>query len=178
MKPPFTFIDLCKALNRPTVYIRGLQNRFELPLREGNGYSAAYLEFIRIICFLRVLGISEESIRELWHLERKLLHLLHADASGSDTWFLDASGEKNHPERRLLLSNYDLGVFLPAGAIQLGLNLVERPAELWSGREMGEDEQRVLDEYLKRRDAIVESIRAELPVIRDAERWGRHLGRQ
>lgn len=177
METAITFSDLCRELNRSTVYIRGLQSRFALPIREGSGYSLAYLEFLRVVCYLRILGISEESIRELWHLERKLLHLLHADASCSDTWFLDSCGETTHPERRLLLSNYDLGVFLPAGAIQLGLNLVDRPAELWSGREMGEDEVRVLNEYLKRREAILASIQAELPVLRDAERWGKRQRR-
>ena len=91
-----------------------------------------------MVCCLQILGISEESVRELWHLERKLLTLLHADASGSDTWFLDSCGETKHPERKLLLSNYDLGLFLPAGIIQLDLNLVDGPMESWFGREMGD----------------------------------------
>ncbi len=38
-----TFADLAKALNRSTVYLSGLQSRFELPTLDGAGYSEAYL---------------------------------------------------------------------------------------------------------------------------------------
>ena len=38
-----TFADLAKALNRSTVYLSGLQSRFELPMFDGPGYTEAYL---------------------------------------------------------------------------------------------------------------------------------------
>jgi|GEM_PF-4913293 len=34
-----TFADLAKALNRSTVYVSGLQSRFELPMFDGPGYT-------------------------------------------------------------------------------------------------------------------------------------------
>ena len=34
-----TFADLAKALNRSTVYVSGLQSRFELPMLDGAGYT-------------------------------------------------------------------------------------------------------------------------------------------
>src|SRR6478736_121547 len=96
-----TFADMAQALNRATVYLSGLQKRFELPSLEGATYSPAYLAFLRGIISLRTFDISEETLRDLWHLEKKLLQLLHVDSAGSTTWFLDACGVTTHPERRL-----------------------------------------------------------------------------
>ena len=42
-----TFADLAKALNRATVYVSGLQSRFELPTFDGAGYSEPYRAFFR-----------------------------------------------------------------------------------------------------------------------------------
>ncbi len=78
------------------MYLHGLQARFELPTFEGAGYSEAYLEFLRGIISLRVLNVSEESLRDLWRLEIKLLQLLHVDSTGSKTWFLDSCGQTGH----------------------------------------------------------------------------------
>jgi hypothetical protein len=104
-----TFADLAKALNRSTVYLSGLQSRFELPTFDGAGYSEAYLAFLQTVVHLRTLSITEETLRDLWHIEKKLLVLLHADSTGSPTWFLDSCGATTSPKRRLLLTNYELG---------------------------------------------------------------------
>jgi hypothetical protein len=69
------FADLAKALNRSTVYLSGLQSRLELPVIDG----AAYLAFLQTVVHLRTLSITEETLRDLWHIEKKLLVLLHAD---------------------------------------------------------------------------------------------------
>ena len=87
-----TFGDLARELNRSTVYLSGLQKRFELPAFEGAAYSPAYVAFLRAIIALRSFDISEETLRDLWHLEKKLLQLLHVDSTGSRSWFLDACG--------------------------------------------------------------------------------------
>lgn len=87
-----TLAEIAKALNRPVVYLSGLQARFEVPVLEGAGYSGAYLAFLRVIVHLRTLGIAEDKLRELWDIEKKLLQLLHADTTGSPTWFLDSCG--------------------------------------------------------------------------------------
>ena len=98
-----TFADLAKALNRSTVYLSGLQSRFELPTFDGAGYSEPYLAFLQTVVHLRTLSITEETLRDLWHIEKKLLVLLHADSTGSPTWFLDSCGATTSLKRRYLL---------------------------------------------------------------------------
>ena len=80
-----TFADLAKALNRSMVYLSGLQSRFDIPTFDGAGYSEAYLAFLQTVVHLRTLSIAEETLRDLWHIEKKLLVLLHADSTGSPT---------------------------------------------------------------------------------------------
>jgi hypothetical protein len=87
MPSPHTLADIAKALNPPAVVVSGIQNRFELPAADGAGYSYTYLAFLRTVVYLRTLGIAEETLIRLWHLERKLLQLLHVDSTGSTTWF-------------------------------------------------------------------------------------------
>jgi len=167
--------DLIADLNRPAVYLHGLQSRFELPSFSGAGYSEAYLMFLRKLVYLRSLAISEETLRDMWHLEKKLLQLLHVDSTGSPTWFLDACSAKTHPQRRLLLSNYDLGVEVPSQTLQLGLNFADKLPEFFAGKEMGEDALRVLNDYLKLKARICVDIEAELPVVQAAIKWGGRL---
>ena len=166
-----TFGDMAKALNRSTVYLSGLQKRFELPALEGSAYSDAYVAFLRGVINLRTFDISEESLRDLWQLEKKLLQLLHVDSTGSRTWFLDSCGATAHPERRLLLTNHDLGVAVPSRELQLGLNFASSLPELFAGKEMGEDAMRVLRESLKIRARILADIATELPHVRAALKW-------
>lgn len=129
--------DMSKSLNRAAVYVSGLQVRFELPVMEGAAYSNAYLELLRGIVALRTLSVSEESLRDLWHFEKKLLQLLHVDSGGSRTWFLDSCGATTHPERRLLLTNHDLGIPLNGSEVQTGLNFADSLPELFAAKEMG-----------------------------------------
>jgi hypothetical protein len=166
-----TFGDMAKDLNRPTVYLSGLQKRFELPAFEGAGYSPAYVAFLRGVVALRTFDISEETLRDLWHLEKKLLQLLHVDSTGSCTWFLDSCGVTTHPKRRLLLTNHDLGVPLTGSEVQTGLNFAKSLPELFAGKEMGEDALRVLRECLKLRARILAEIATELPHVRAAVKW-------
>jgi hypothetical protein len=78
-----------------------------------------------------------------------LLYLLHADSTGSPTWFLDACGQSGHAKRRLLLSGYDLGVELPSGSLQLELSFDTALPELFASQEVGEDALRILGECLR-----------------------------
>jgi hypothetical protein len=170
-----TLADMATNLNRSTVYLSGLQKRFELPACEGAGYPDAYLEFFRTVVYLRTFGVSEESLRDLWILEKKLLTLLHVDSTGSRTWFMDACGRTTHRERRLMLSNFDLGIPLNAREVQTGLDFSDRLPELFEGKAMGEDALRVLDECLKLEKTILKDVRAELPHVREAVKWAAHL---
>jgi len=169
------FSDLSIMLNRSTVYLAGLRKRFELPVYEGEAYSDSYLVFLRKITSLRTLNISEETLLDLWQLEKKLLQLLHADTNGSRTWFLDSCIHTKHPERRLLLSNYDLGVPLTGSEVQIGLNFAQSASELFAGQEMGEDALRVLRECLKIRARILADVANELPHVRCIVKWAAKL---
>ena len=166
-----TLGDMAKALNRATVYLSGLQKRFELPVFAGAAYSPAYVAFLRALIDRRTFDIAEDTLRDLWQLEKKLLQLLHVDSTGSRTWFLDSCGATTHSERRLLLTNHDLGVPLTGGEIQTGLNFANSLPELFDGQEMGEDALRVLRQILNLRAHILADIATELPHVRAAVKW-------
>lgn len=170
-----TLGDLAKALNRPAVYLTGLQARFELPAVSGAGYSEAYLTFLKGIVSLRSLNVPEEALRYLWQFEKKLLHLLHLDSTGSPTCFLDACGQTTHPRRRLLLTNHDLGVEIHTRMLQPGLNFTAGIPELFASQEMGEDALRVLGEYRKLHAQISLTANAELPSLRSTLAWAKRL---
>ena len=170
-----TFADLAKALNRSTVYLSGLQSRFELPVIDGAGYTDAYLAFLQTVVHLRTLSVTEETLRDLWHIEKKLLVLLHADSTGSPTWFLDSCGATTSPKRRLLLTNYELGADVHGKGVQLGLNFADTAPELFDGQEMGEDALRVLNDYRKLHARISADVKTELPHLRAAVTWSKRV---
>ena len=170
-----TFADLANSLNRSTVYLSGLQSRFELPAFDCDGYSDAYLSFLQTVVHLRTLSIKEETLRDLWHIEKKLLVLLHADSTGSPTWFLDSCGATTHPKRRLLLTNYELGAEVHGKGVQLGLNFADTAPELFAGQEMGEDALRVLNDYRKLHARISADVEAEAPHVRAAVAWSKRV---
>ena len=163
--------DMAKVLNRSNLYLHGLQKSFSLPVFEGTGYSDAYLAFLRKVTFLRMFHLTDERLRDLWHLEKKLLQLLHLDSAGSPTWFLDACSQTTQPRHRLLLTNYDMGEDLPSRTLQLGLNFATNLPELFAGKEMGEDAQRVLGAYLRLHNGIIADVQTEVPQVRAAATW-------
>ncbi len=169
-----TLADLAEALNRPALEVSRLQSRFALPVFDGAGYSDAYLAFLRTVVHLRRLAVSEESLRELWHTEKKLLELLHADSGGSPTWFLDSCGATARQRHRLLLTNFDLGGGA-LGEVQLGLNFSASAPELFAGKEIGEDALRVLNDYRKHHARIRAGLKAELPQVRAAAAWAKRV---
>lgn len=166
-----TLAQLAAALNRSPVSVSTLQKQLALPVLAGAGYSAAYLAFLRTVVRLRMHNISNERLEELWALEKKLLHLLHADATDSPTWFLDHCGKTPHRARRLLLSNYDLGRPLNAHAVQQGLDFAVRSSELFAGEEMGEDALRVLADCAKLTRSIRADAKKESGHVRRAVQW-------
>jgi hypothetical protein len=170
-----TLGDMAKTLNRSAVYLRALQTRFTLPVLEGAAYADSYLAFLRTIAFFRTFGVSEDALLRLWHLETKLLTLLHVASTGSPTWFLDACGQKTHRKRRLLLTNHDLGVAIPARMLQLGLNFGDALPELFAGKEMGEDALRVLEGYLTALATLRREVGHELPHVRAALSFARQI---
>jgi hypothetical protein len=170
-----TLNELVIALNRSHLELTNVLKRFEVPPVKDDAVPETYVAFLRMVVYLRSLGISEERLRDLWQLERKLMRLLNVDSAGSPTWFLDACGETKHAQRRLLLTNCDLGFPLPVRAVQLGLNFAEVKPELFAGKEMGEDAVRVLRETLKLHRAICADVVLERPVATAANRWARRF---
>jgi hypothetical protein len=165
---------MSERLGRPAVWISGVQKRFGLPVLES--YSEGYEAFLRKIVHLRVLGVSEESLREFWAVERKLIEVLYLDPQSSPTWMVDACAYASDPNRRLLLSNIDLGFPLPATDLQIGLNFASYSPELFAGKEMGEDALRLISDYRTRLTTIRLSLGSESKVLREALKWKRSLG--
>ena len=139
-------VDLSQALVRPALWISRMRKRFGLPVLEQ--YPECYVAFLRKIRDLRNLGVSEEKLGDLWDLERKLIEILHLDLGGGELSLIEGCSAEADPDRRLLISNADLGVPLMARDLQAGLDFsAGRPQELFDGGEMGEDALRLLGEY-------------------------------
>ena len=155
------------------MWIASAQKRFGLPVLES--YSQGYESFLRKILHLRVLGVSEETLREFWAVEQKLIEVLHLDPQSSPTWLVDACAFGADPDRRLLLSNIDLGFILPATELQIGLNFATSSQELFAGKEMGEDALRLISDYPTRLAAIRSTVASESRILRDALKWGKEL---
>ena len=157
---------MAEGLGRPGVWVAGVQKRFGLPVLES--YPEGYESFLRKIVHLRVLGVSEETLREFWAVERKLIEILHLDPQSSPTWMVDACAFSSDPDRRLLLSNIDLGFPLPATDLQIGLNFAASSPELFAGKEMGEDALRLISDYRTRLASIRLSVASESRILRNA----------
>jgi len=166
--------EIAERLGRPVLWISGVQKRFGLPVLES--YPEGYEAFLRKILHLRVLGVSEETLREFWAIERKLIEVLHLDPKDSPTWMVDACAFQADPERRLLLSNIDLGFPLPATDLQIGLDFsTASTSELFAGKEMGEDALRLISDYRTRLVVIRSTVASESKNLRDALNWGKGL---
>lgn len=170
MAGKMTLGDMAKELNRSTVYLSGLQRRFELPIFEGTAYTHAYLALLRKIVFLRTLYVAEDALSDLWKIEKHLVQLLHRDATGSPTWFLDEGLQTGHLERRLLLTHHDLGPEFEHQMLQPHLDFSKQRA-LFSHKETGDDVIHVLERYLDLCAKIRAEAEAEAPLLRAALRW-------
>lgn len=166
-----TLGDMAKALNRPAIVLTSRQKRFELPVLEGAAYSPAYFAFLRKIVHLELLGISEKDLVELWKTEKHLLQLLHFDAAGSPTWYLDECAHTRHSERRLLLTHQDLGPEFLKKTLQPQLDFAPKFRGLFSHKEVGDDARRVLDRYLALYAEIQAKATVEAAQLRNALRW-------
>lgn len=164
---------MAERLGRPVVWVAGVQKRFGLPVLES--YPEGYESFLRKILHLRVLGASEEALKEFWAVERKLIEVLHLDPQSSPTWMVDACAFGSDPDRRLLLSNIDLGCPLLATEVQIGLNFAASSPELFAGKEMGEDALRLISDYRTRFAVIRLAMGSELSVLKGAIKWAKGL---
>jgi hypothetical protein len=88
---------------------------------------------------------------------------------------VDACAFQTDPDRRLLLSNIDLGFPLPATDLQIGLNFAASSQELFAGRDMGEDALRLISDYRTRLASIRSCVDSESKILPSALKWGKEL---
>jgi hypothetical protein len=88
---------------------------------------------------------------------------------------LDACAFPADSDRRLLLSNINLGFILPATDLQIGLDFSISSQDLFAGKDMGEDALKLLQDYRTRLTSIRASVASELPVLKGAILWARGL---
>jgi len=169
-----TSISLSNALGRPSLWISRQRKRFGLPVLED--YPECYVAFLRKVRDLRNLGVSEEKLGDLWDLEKKLIAILHLDLGGGELSMIEGCSAEADPERRLLLSNADLGVPLMARDVQTGLDFQSRPRELFDENEMGEDVLRLLGEYRDLLQEVRESVGRVRVVLKSSLQWERAFG--
>jgi hypothetical protein len=151
-----------------------MRKQFGLPVLED--YPECYVAFLRKIRDLRNLGVSEEKLSELWNLERKMIAILHLDLGGGELSLIEGCSVEADPERRLLLSNAELGVPLMSRDLQAGLDFQALPKELFEGKEMGEDCLRLLGEYRILFQEIREIVGRERKVLWNSLKWTKTAG--
>jgi hypothetical protein len=166
MPVKMTLGEIAKALNRPIVYLMGLQRRFELPVLDGAAYSGAYFALFRKIVQLRVLSVPEDVLVDLWKTEKHLLTLLHFDNPRSSTWFLDQCERNGNLDRRLMLTHHDMGLEFANRMLQPQLDFDPSASGLFSHREAGDDVLHVLGRYRKLAAAVVSTAEAEASTLR------------
>ena len=175
---PSTLAEIAAELGRDRLYLLGWIKRFELPPGHGNRYPAIYLSFFRTVVFLKLAQIPEEKLVELWTLEKKLMNLLHVDTSSSPTWMIDGHAAAGSDSRRLFLSRFDIGTDLQGACVQPGLDFSPAPAELFGGRDMGEDALRLLGIYLAELKPVLATVAAQSAVLGEAARWAARMGKR
>ena len=164
-----TLSELSDRLGRPALWISRMRKQFGLPVLEQ--YPECYETFLRKIRDLRNLGVSDEKLLNLWNLERRLIDILHLDLGDGNLSHIQGCSVEADPERRLLLTNADLGVPLMARDVQAGLDFQSRPQELFEGREMGDDALRILREYSDLIQEIRATVARERKVLKEGLKW-------
>jgi hypothetical protein len=174
---PMSFYELCKRLRKPTGYVRTLQQTLGLHApANGQGYTPAYLVFMKTLVVLRTFSVSVDNIKDLFEMEKKLLTLLKVDSlTSSKTWYLDACDIPCASENRLLLTNYDIGESVTPHGVQFHLDFSGGSRELFTDHEMGADARRVLDVYRELRAKIVGQVKLGEPLLEEALAWSDDL---
>lgn len=106
------------------------------------------------------------------------MNLLNADTSTSPTWMIDGHAAVWNDSRRLFLSRIDIGTDLQSACIQPGVDFSPSPAELFSGRDMGEDALRVLGIYLSELKLVLAAVASQAALLGDAARWAGRMGKR
>ena len=168
-----TLSELSDRLGRPVLWMSRMRKQFGLPVLEQ--YPECYQNFLRKIRDLKNLGASDEKLVNLWNLERRLIDILHLDLGDGHLSHIQGCSVEADPERRLLLSNAELGVPLMARDLQTGLDFQALPKELFEGREMGDDALRILREYSNLLEETLKTVARESNVLKNSLRWAKSL---
>ena len=169
-----TLSQLSERLGRPALWISRMRKQFGLPVLED--YPEYYETFLRKVRDLRNLGISDEKLVNLWNLERRLIDILHLDLGDGNLSHIQGCSVEADIERRLLLSNAELGVPLIARDLQTGLDFTSRPRELFEGKEMGEDALRSLGVYQIQLQEVMGISDGESKILKDSLKWAKSVG--
>lgn len=170
-----SFSEMCRAIGKGPAYARRLQLDLGLHVPGRNdGYSDEYVYFMERVVSLRTFNVAMTDILDLFVKERRILEMLRFHSlSTSPTWYLGTSPEPPDPDRRLLLTNFDLGFPISANGIQANLDFSEGEQELFEGSEMGEDVRQALVLYRKLLNKIQQRVHTETPVLLNALAWSK-----
>ncbi len=170
-----TLSELSRTLGRIHFWVSGIQRQFTLPKMDD--MPGTYVAFLRKIRDLENLGVSRERLVRLWELEQSLIRQLHLVPGNEFLHLIAGCSTEANPDRRLLLSNADLGVPLLARDLQPGLDFAAAsPRELFGGREMGEDSVRSLGDYRSLLREVRETVSTQRKVLRESLGWEKAVG--
>ena len=163
--------ELAKQVGKSAPYVMTLQKKFGLPACKN--YPEGYAVLVKKLIYLSICSVPDKEIKSLLSKEKKLLELLKVDSlHDGELWFESMCIMPSGPNR-LLLTDHDLGHPVECETIQTGLDFSERDKELFQSHEMGASALRELQRYFEAFNKIKKRIRAELPAVEAAQKWGR-----
>lgn len=173
-KKSYSFPELCQALRKSQLYVRGLQTGLDLYVAgQAERYPEAYCAFLFKIVALRTANVSLDDLRDLFVREKRIQEMLHVDTlSDSPFWFLLTCDLGGWSESRLFLTGYELGHPIHKGIAQSHLNFDgDNKGELFSGPDMGEDLRAFCRAYWRSVEKLKVRIQQEKQSLRAALNW-------
>ena len=162
---------LAKRTGKSVPYVMVLQKKFGLPICKD--YPAGYAVLVKKLIYLSICSVPDKEIKSLLAKEKKLLELLKVDSLHEGELWFDSMCIMQSGPNRLLLTGHDLGHPVDCETIQTGLDFSDREKELFQSHEMGASALRELQRYSEAFNKIQKRIRAELPAVEAAQKWGR-----
>lgn len=174
MPRTYSFSELCHALRKPQLYVRGLQTGLDLYVPgQADRYPETYHAFMFKIVALRAANIPLDDLRELFLREKRIQEMLHVDTlTESPLWYLASCDLGGWSESRLFLTGHDLGQPIASGVLQVHLNFDgDTKGELFSGPAMGEDIREFCRSYWRTLEKLKTRILQERQALRASLNW-------
>jgi hypothetical protein len=169
--------ELCRTLGRSPAYIRKIQAALKIPMHKDGTLPESIIPLIEKVLMLRAFSVPLEDIAELFRRERHVLESLRMDSlSTSSYWYLESCGQpssEHQRERRLFLTDYDVGFDLAGGQVQAHLDFGRNQHELFTRAEMGDDSLRHIDRYFRQLDSVRDRVALEQTFLEQALLWAR-----